>query len=308
MTSVLQIKLAAMLRLNHHHLYVFWVFTKHTSFTKTAAELAIAQSAVTSQVKHLESALDLNLVDRSNPRRPELTEEGRKVAEYADSIFESSRELVNWATKGALPKKRHIRIGAISGLSRNLQYEFLEPLIRQGEVKIEVVTGDQQNLLRRLKEHDLDIVLTSQNASSLSNENLHSSVLKTSPLVFVIKNSHQARSRLEFPKLFKFTPVFLPGRQFESKPELDAFLEPFQELKVAGEIDDTALLRVLAVRTGMVVVLPELGIINEIENKDVIVLHRISKIQQKYYAITAQRRHPNPDIRTLLEIARKKKT
>ena len=263
MTSVLQIKLAAMLRLNHHHLYVFWVFTKHTSFTKTAAELAIAQSAVTSQVKHLESALDLNLVDRSNPRRPELTEEGRKVAEYADSIFESSRE---------------------------------------------VVTGDQQNLLRRLKEHDLDIVLTSQNASSLSNENLHSSVLKTSPLVFVIKNSHQARSRLEFPKLFKFTPVFLPGRQFESKPELDAFLEPFQELKVAGEIDDTALLRVLAVRTGMVVVLPELGIINEIENKDVIVLHRISKIQQKYYAITAQRRHPNPDIRTLLEIARKKKT
>jgi LysR family transcriptional activator of nhaA len=295
-----------MQRLNHHHLFIFWQFSKHSSFTKTAAELGIAQSAVTLQVKQLEEVLDLKLVDRSNARRPEITEEGRKVAEYADSIFETSRELVNWATKGALPKKRSVRIGAISGLSRNFQYEFLEPILRQREVKFEIITGDQQNLLRRLKEHELDVVLSSQNASSTNKVNFHSSVLKASPLIFVIRNTVQHRANLDFAKMLSSSPIILPGRQFESKPELEAFLEPFKNLRIAGEVDDTALLRVLAVSSGFVVVIPEMGITSEIENQEVTVLHRLNKIQQKYYAITTERRHPNPDVRMLLDVIRKK--
>jgi len=90
-----------MQRLNHHHLYVFWMFAKTSSFTKTAESLSIAQSAVTSQVKRLEEVLGINLIDRTNPRRTQISAEGRKVLEYADSIFESSRELINWATKGS---------------------------------------------------------------------------------------------------------------------------------------------------------------------------------------------------------------
>lgn len=296
-----------MQRLNHHHLYVFWIFSNHSSFTKTAQELAIAQSAVTLQVKQLEEALNLNLVDRTNPRRPELTEEGRKVAEYAETIFESSRELVNWATKGTLPKKRTIRIGAISGLSRNLQFEFLEPIIRQREIRLEITTGDQQNLLRRLKEHDLDIVLTSQNANAQSHANFHSTVLKSSPLVLVTKNQGQKAGKIDLPTLLRQSPVLIPGRQFESKPELDAYLEGFDKIHIVGEIDDTALLRVMAVRTDMVVIIPEMGISNEIENNEVVLIQRLSKIQQKYYAITRQRLHLNPDVRFLIELGKQRK-
>ena len=131
-------------RLNHHHLFIFWIFGKSSSFTRAAEELSIAQSAVTLQIKTLEEALGLTLVDRRNFRKPVLTNEGRRVLEYASSIFETSRELLNWATKGSLPKQLILRLGAISGLSRNLQYEFIEPLLGKPEYKFEVVTGDQK--------------------------------------------------------------------------------------------------------------------------------------------------------------------
>ena len=287
-----------MQRLNHHHLYVFWMFSKTSSFTKTADSLSIAQSAVTSQVKLLEEALGLSLVERANPRRPQITDEGRKVLEYADSIFESSRELINWATKGSLPKKRSIRIGAISGLSRNFQFEFMEPLIKEVDVKFDITTGDQDNLIRLLSEHQLDVVLSSRNADPDHKTQLHSHVITKSPLLFVIRKKAKRKNDLNF--ILQSHSLFIPGRHFEAKPELDAYLEKFKGTRIAGEVDDVALLRILALRSGEVVVMPEMGIRNDIESGYVEVLLKMASVEQRFYAITRQKREPNADVRFLI--------
>lgn len=289
-----------MQRLNHHHLYVFWMFAKSSSFTKTAASLSIAQSAVTSQVKLLEDALGLSLIDRTNPRRPQVSEEGRKVLEYADSIFESSRELINWATKGSLPKKRSIRIGAISGLSRNFQFEFIEPLIKELDVKFDITTGDQDNLVQMLSEHQLDVVLTSRNADPDHKTQLHSHVITKSPLLFVIGKKHKLKDKRDLNSILLNHSLFIPGRHFEAKPELDAYLEKFKGIRIAGEVDDIALLRILAIRSGSVIVMPEMGIRNDIESGDVKVLLKIASVEQRFYAITRQKKEPNADIRLLI--------
>ena len=277
------------------------MFTKTLSFTKTAESLSIAQSAVTSQVKLLEDALSLDLIDRTNPRRPQLTEEGRRVVEYADSIFESSRELINWATKGSLPKKRSIRIGAISGLSRNFQFEFIEPLVKELEVKFEITTGDQENLIQMLSEHGLDVVLSSRNADPDHKTQLHSHVLTKSPLLFVISKKAAPKVKKDMNVILQKHSLFIPGRHFEAKPELDAYLEKFKDIKIAGEIDDVALLRILAIRSGEVVVLPEMGIRNDIESGDVKVLLKMNPVEQRFYAITRQKKEPNSDVRFLIE-------
>jgi len=289
-----------MQRLNHHHLYVFWMFAKTSSFTKTAESLLIAQSAVTSQVKLLEDALKLTLIDRTNPRRTQLTEEGRKVLEYADSIFESSRELINWATKGSLSKKRAIRIGAISGLSRNFQFEFIEPLIKESDVKFDVTTGDQDNLIQMLSDHQLDVVLSSRNADPDHRTQLHSHVITKSPLLFVVGKKLAPKGKRDLNSILQTNSLFIPGRHFEAKPELDAYLEKFKGIRIAGEVDDVALLRILALRSGEVVVMPEMGIRNDIESGDVRVLLRMDSVEQRFYAITRQKKEPNADIRLLI--------
>ncbi|MBY0452912.1 MAG: LysR family transcriptional regulator, partial [Bdellovibrionaceae bacterium] len=289
-----------MQRLNHHHLYVFWVFVKTSSFTKTADTLSIAQSAVTSQVKLLEEALGLNLIDRTNPRRPQVTDAGLRVAEYADSIFESSRELINWATKGSLPKKRSLRIGAISGLSRNFQFKFIEPLIHEVDVKFDITTGDQANLIQMLTEHQLDVVLSSRNADPDHKTQLHSHVLSKSPLLFVMSRSTAPKRILNLHSILQSHSLFIPGRHFEAKPELDAYIEKFKGIRIAGEVDDVALLRILALRSGEVVVMPEMGIRNDIESGDVKVLLKMTSVEQRFYAITRQKKEPNADVRLLI--------
>lgn len=291
-----------MQRLNHHHLYIFWIFGKTGSFTKTAEEIRIAQSAVTLQIKQLEDALGLLLIDRTNPRKPSLTSEGLRVLEYADSIFEFSRELINWATKGELPNQKTLRIGAISGLSRNLQYEFISPFVSQPEYKFYITTGDQKKLIDLLLEHSLDVVLTSRNIAHESAKQFYTHVLTTSPLVIVANSSFKLKSKASLQEKLSGQALFIPGNHFEAKPELDAFLEGFKnKIRIAGEIDDIALLRVLALKSGSLVAIPEMGISNEIKTGEVKVIHNIHKIEQKFYAITRHKLKPNDEIKYLID-------
>jgi LysR family transcriptional activator of nhaA len=297
-----------MQRLNHHHLYIFWVFAKSRSFTRTARELCISQSAVTHQIRLLESSLGLGLVDRTQPKKPELTAEGAKVLEYAEGIFESSRELIDWATKGGLPKSLSLRVGAISGLSRNLQFEFLKPLLVRRGVRFEVVTGDQEALLTLLRDHRIDLVLSSGNVAREERGPFFAQVLTRSPLVFVERSpSTRALSRRTVPKNrlpaeIARRGLFIPGKTFESRAELDAFLgRAGLSDAVVGEVEDVALLRLFASRSDFVVAMPKLGVANELRSGEVRVLAPVEGIEQKYYAITRDRKIPHPEVERLIQ-------
>lgn len=282
--------MTGMSRLNHHHLHLFYVFGKTMSFTRTAEELRVAQSAVTSQIRKLEESLGLILIDRQNPRRPTLTPEGRKVLEYADAIFESSRELEQWASGGGM-KQREIRIGAISGLSRNLQFEFMSPLLGKPGFRFEVFTGDQQHLLGRLVSHELDVVLSSR-SGGVEGARIQAQVLTRSPVYLVSNRRFSSLQDLD---------VFLPGSSFEAHAELETHLQSrFSGYRVAGHIEDIALLRILALRSGAVVAVPEMGVRAEVESGELKVFAKLEAVEQKFYALHLSRLKPDPVIHQLI--------
>jgi LysR family transcriptional activator of nhaA len=272
--------------LNHHHLYLFHVFGRTLSFTRTAEELRIAQSAVTAQIRKLEESLALDLIDRTHPRRPVLTPEGRKVLEYADAIFETSRELAQWSQGGGM-RQRVVRIGAISGLSRNLQYEFMAPLLGKPDIRFEVFTGDQEHLLGRLMSHDLDLVLSSR-SPGLGSQRIQTHVLTRSPVLLV-------SNRLSKGAVLNGRDVFIPGSSFEAHSELESFLTTrFSGFRIAGQVDDIALLRILALRSGSVVAVPEMGVHAEVASGELKVIARIDGVEQKFYALTRSRLKSDP--------------
>lgn len=289
-----------MQRLNHHHLFLFWTFGRTGSVTKTAESLSIAQSAVTSQLRQLEDALGLSLIDRTHPRRPEITSEGRQVLAYAERIFESSRELIDWASRGSLPKIQRLRIGATPGLSRNLLYEFIRPLTGRPDLNFGITTGEQKTLIQSLISHDLDVLLTSQAVHQRAQGELYAHVLHSSPVVFVSSSGTGSRSKSRALD-WSGKEVFIPGKSFETRPEIDAFLEGLpQNFRIAGEIDDVAFLRILALRTGAIVGVPEIGVKSELEAK---ILTRVSAptgISQRYYAITRNKLNPSDHIKQLI--------
>lgn len=294
-----------MLRLNYHHLFIFWILSREGTFSRCALRLRISQSAVTSQVKQLEELLGLTLIDRQNKRKPTITEEGRLVAEFAGVIFEKGEELLSWSKTGIQGQARILRVGAISSLSRNFQYEFLEPILSRADAKIEVTTGDQEKLIRLLKEHALDVILSSHNVVSDGKTKFYSHVLQTSDLVFVIHRKNRLRESNIKDYLKKFSLV-LPGPNFEARPEVDAFIERLKiQAKILAEIDDIALMRLFALRSGAIVALPEMGVQNELKSKELIVIGRASGVGQRFYAITRDKKYPNLFVEELVRATKK---
>lgn len=288
-------------RLNYHHLYLFWTLSQEGTFTKTAEKLSIAQSAVTAQIKSLEQALGVILIDRTNRRKPILTEDGKSVLDFANSIFETGDELLKWTQQGMSRKHQVIRVGALSGLSRNLQFEFLKPILSLKNVRIEVTTGDQEKLVRLLKEHHLDLILSSHNASADGRVTLYSDVLTTSPLVFVVAKNRKIRAG-DIKDYLSQKQLCLPSRNFENRPEIDAFLDRFKfPISVLGEIDDIALLRIFAIKSEAVVIIPEMGIRGEIESGEVQVIAQPKGLEQKFYVITRQKRNRNLVVDMLID-------
>jgi LysR family glycine cleavage system transcriptional activator len=69
-----------------HGLHVFEAAARHLSFTEAARELCISQTAVSHQIKALETELSVTLFRRS-PRRVELTDDGKAWALELGEIF-----------------------------------------------------------------------------------------------------------------------------------------------------------------------------------------------------------------------------
>lgn len=288
-------------RLNYHHLYLFWTLAKEGTFTKVGERLSISQSAVTAQIKSLEYALGVTLIDRTNRRKPILTDDGKSVLQFANSIFEAGDELLKWAKQGVPNKHQILRFGALSGLSRNLQFEFLKPIMGLKDVRIEVTTGDQEKLVRLLKEHHLDLILSSRNVLADGRVTLYSNVLTSSQMAFVIGKNHKIRLG-DLKDYLNQKHLCLPSHNFENRPEIDAFLNRSKFSKLAfAEIDDIALLRIFAIKSDALVVIPEMGIRGEIESGEVHVVARPKGLEQKFYVISRQQRSRNPLTEMLIE-------
>lgn len=145
--------------LNYHHLRHFWVIARLGHMTRAAERLKISQSTLSEQVRELEQWLGEPLFERRG-RALHLTEAGQVALEHAETIFQTGRELLDRFRQRDLGKHRLLRVGAVGPLSKNLQFDFVQPLLDQPHTRVEVAAGSLNELLRRLHEHVLDIVLS----------------------------------------------------------------------------------------------------------------------------------------------------
>lgn len=93
--------------MNLHQLRVFYEVASARSFTAAAAKLNLTQPAATWQVKRLEEACGVRLLDRAG-KRIALTEEGKVLIDFAGRLLQLARE-----TDEALADLRGLPMGAL---------------------------------------------------------------------------------------------------------------------------------------------------------------------------------------------------
>ncbi len=288
--------------LNYHHLRYFRVIAHEGSLTRAAAMLNVAQSALSVQLRHLEESLGHPLFTRQN-RRLALTEAGRLALQYADSIFRTGDELVDTLQHRSPRTRQVLRVGAVATLSRNFQWEFVKPLRNRRDVELVLRTGGVRDMIAQLRNHEVDVVLTNQ-ALRRDAETGYQCQLLAEQEISLVARPVAGQKAFRFPEDFRGTPVLLPSLESDVRSSFDLILEQAGIRPViAAEVDDMAMLRVLALRLKAVALVPKVVVQDELRTGMLVERFRLSAITEKFYAITPSRTFPNILVKELLQHA-----
>jgi LysR family transcriptional activator of nhaA len=289
--------------LNYHHLRYFRAIAHDGTLTGAAIGLGVSQSAVSVQLRQLEDSLGQALFLREK-KSLVLTEAGRIALEYAETIFRSGDELVS--VLGGLPseKRRVLRVGCVSTLSRNFQLACLHPFIARADVELVLRSGSLVELLSQLKSHTLDIVLSNLPVRRDVENDWHSHLLEQQRVSLVGKKPGRGK-RFKFPEDLESTPLLLPSLDSHLRAAFDLIMEKYAIRPiVAAEVDDMAMLRLLARDGGGVALVPPVVVTGELKRGELVELHRFTEIRENFYAISPSRRFPNSLAEELLKEAK----
>lgn len=279
--------------LNFHHLRYFREVAHEGNLTRAAEMLNISQSALSSQIKTLELRLGHDLFERVG-RRLELTEEGRIALDHADRIFETGDELLATLKRSgqATPP---LRIGALSTLSRNFQMQFLAPVVGQTAVEITLRSGPAPQLLEALRDLALDVVLSTEPPAGAD---IIAHRLAEQPVA--LHGRPELLQHDDLTGLLSHAPFILPTETtiragfFALADRLGA------TPRIAADVDDMAMVRLLA-RAGVgIAVAPAVVVADELEAGRLVSAPFELAIVERFFAITLRRRYPHPLLGALI--------
>jgi LysR family transcriptional activator of nhaA len=288
-----------MRNLNFNHLHYFWAVAHEGSLTRAAERMSLSQSALSVQIQKLEHQLGHSLFERTG-KRLILTEAGRIALDYADGVFKAGDELIGTLRGQPQANRQALRVGALPTLSRNFQLEFLRPLVGRQDVELIVRSGNIRDLLVQLDAHLIDVVLSNGAAPRDARSALRNHLLNEQP-VSLVGHPRGRRRAFRFPDDLRTVPVLLPSLDSDVRIAFDRIMEQAGiRPAILAEVDDMAMLRLLARERDAVTLVPPIVVRDELEAGTLVELCRIPDVTERFYAIVQTRRFPNPLLTPLL--------
>ena len=283
--------------LNYHHLLYFWAVAREGSIVRASAMLHLAQPTLSAQITRLEQALGAKLFQRVG-RNLQLTETGRTVYRYADEIFALGRELTD-AVKGR-PTGQPLRltVGVPDVLPKLIVFRLLKPAFQlQEQVRLVCREGKFEELVAALATHELDLVLSDMPLASTVRVKAFSHPLGQCGVSFFGSPTLARKFRRGFPQSLADAPLLMPSEATTLRRLLDQWLDE-QGIRpaIAAEFQDSALLKVFG-QEG-IGIFPAPAVIRAEIERQYRVKHvgTLSTIQERYYAISVERRLKHPAV------------
>ena len=283
---------------NYNHLRYFRAVAHEGSLTRTAERLHLSQSALSVQIRKLEERLGHTLFERRG-RQLHLTEAGRIALDHADAIFATGDELV--ATLEQAGRSRQaIRVGALATLSRNFQIGFLRPVLGRSDVEVILRSGGAGELLQALESLQLDVVLVNQ-APRTDAVTPYVSHRLAEQRLSLVGAADAVTTGMALSDLLAEHAVILPTPENNIRTAFDALVDRLGvRPQIAAEVDDMAMIRLLA-REGIgVAVVPPIVIKDELAAGALVEAAQLPGLAETFYAVTVARRFPNPLVHELL--------
>lgn len=274
--------------LNYHHLHYFWAVAKEGNLTRAASLLYVSQSALSTQIKLLEEQLGYELFAREG-RRLTLTEAGRLALASAETIFTAGNDLVALLREGGHRGRQQLRLGSVSTLSRNFQENFIRPLFARSDIELMLQSAGLDELLARLGRHELDVVLSNRRVHPDADHPWRCRRVARQAVSLVGKPRRPARA-FRFPEELAEVPLLLPATGSDVRSAFDLLCEQ-REIRyhALAEVDDMAMLRLLARDTGAVALLPAVVVRDELRSRRLVAFCTVPGVYENFYAVTVKR-------------------
>ncbi len=289
--------------LNFNHLRYFWLVAHEGSLTRAAERMNLSQSALSVQIQKLEHQVGHPLFERLG-KKLILTEAGQIALDYADTVFKIGDELMSTFQGRSLANRQVLRVGALTTLSRNFQLEFLRPLVGRPDVELIVRSGNIRDLLAQLDAHAIDVVLANSAAPQDARSSLRNHLLAQQP-VSLVGRPRKDKRKFRFPEDLRIEPLLLPGLDSDIRVAFDRVLELAGiRPNILAEVDDMAMLRLLAREREGVTLVPPIVVKDELKARILVEHCRIPGVVESFYAIVKKRRFPNQLLIDVLSVSK----
>jgi LysR family transcriptional regulator, transcriptional activator of nhaA len=275
---------------NFRHLMYFWRVAKLGHLTRAAEALNTSQSALSAQIRQLEDRIGEPLFNREG-RRLVLTETGHLVLSYAENIFGLGTEMLG-RLQGRGQGITRLRVGSVATLSRNYQENWIKPLLSDPSVVLTLESGPLPGLLARLAEHQLDVVLANEPVPADPAQPLYCRFLGSQAVSLVGPPGRWAAHSVRVPDDLEGVDIALPGPRHSVRAQFDAMCATAGVApRMRAEVDDMAMLRLIARDSGWLTLLPGVVVQDELRSGALVTVGQLVELQERFYAITTVHRH-----------------
>ena len=294
-----------MRHLNYSHLHYFWVVAREGSIAKAAEALSLTPQTISGQLKLLEEDIGTRLFNRVG-RKLVLADAGKKVFEYADEIFAIGAELATVARSHQNYFPQAFAVGIVNSMPKLIAQRTLAPAFDLDEpVKVVCYEASLKQLLARLAIHEIELVLSDQPVPSGLSVKAYSHLLGSSGVSFFVRRTDARRYKKAFPQCLNGAPLLIPADGTELRRQLEDWLSKNNIVpNVVAEFDDSALLKALGEAGAGIFPAPTAIEAEICRMYSAAVIGRAPEINEKFYAISPERRLKHPAVVAITDTAR----
>lgn len=291
--------------LNYHHLLYFYFVAKEGSVARASQVLRLAQPTLSSQIRKLEEALDEKLFEKRG-RGLVLTEMGRVAFRYAEEIFALGGEMRDALRGRVVERAPRLHVGIADVIPKLVTHRLFDSArLIEGGVHLVLRDGKSSDLMAALASQQFDLVISDVPIPPDVKVRAFNHLLGESTVSFFATRSVARGLAGRFPASLDGAPMLLPTEDSTLRRSLDHwFDEVGVKPRIVAEIEDSALLKVFGQRGAGIFPAPTIVSEDVMKQYRVVRLGVASRVLERFYVITAERRIRHPAVAAITEAAR----
>ena len=200
----------------------FVTIAKTLSYSKASKMLYITQGTLSQQIQQLENELGTQLFDRTS-HSVSLTEAGQEMLPLAERTIESSMDCFQKISDLKKGLCGTLTIGLTTSFRRIMTDTIKNFISNYPKVQLNIVYGTVQNLMPRLRDHELDLMLAFK--PSVLDDSVELTPLISTSLCAIMSKDHPLAGH---PKVtmdeLKQQRIVLPGAGLQARKAFDQYV------------------------------------------------------------------------------------